>query len=76
MGNERVTQCQHCGKDMVEVAVKPRDISVIAFLRLGDAYRAAKSNEECAEILRIFCNDGDLFWRKYGKEGDCVPQVV
>lgn len=37
------------------------------FLALRDMYDKAKSNEECAEILRLYCKDGEGFWRKAGR---------
>lgn len=36
------------------------------FLALCDAWRAAKTNEECAQLLRLYCTDGKAFWAKYG----------
>lgn len=36
------------------------------FLALCDAWRAAKTNEECAHLLRLYCTDGKAFWAKYG----------
>jgi hypothetical protein len=41
---------------------------VLAFLSLHEAYRRAKSNEECAEILRLYCTDGAEFRRRYIEE--------
>jgi len=34
-------------------------------MSLWRAYEEAKSNEECAEILRLYCKDGAAFWRRF-----------
>lgn len=38
------------------------------FLALYDAWRAAKTNEECAHLLRMYCTDGKAFLAKYGHQ--------
>jgi hypothetical protein len=36
-----------------------------AYLALIEMYREAKSNAECAELLRMYCTNGVAFWDKY-----------
>lgn len=42
-------------------------LSVGAFCDLQRAYDSATSNEECAEILRLFTKDHNSFVKKYGR---------
>jgi hypothetical protein len=39
------------------------EYGALAFLCLRKMYDKAASNEECAELLRLYCKDGAAFWR-------------
>ena len=59
--------CGLCGRPPIPAACK-EDMTFNVYLALAELYRKAKSNDECATILRRFATDGDAFWQMVCEE--------
>lgn len=56
--------------ELMELGDVVKNITFWSFCMLGEAYKNATSNEECAKILRLFCTDFKEFEKEYATHGE------